>query len=147
MSKAFTSEETPDEPPLVRLPAPLEPGETRYVTPEGRRALEAEAARLREAGQGARADALSATLAQLTTASPEPSPAGRAVFGRWVTVEDEDGRRARYRLVGPDEADARRGLVNAASPLGRALLGKRAGDVAVVERPRGASELTVVAVE
>ena len=36
MSKAFTSEETPDEGPLVRPPPRLAPGEVRYVTPEGR---------------------------------------------------------------------------------------------------------------
>ena len=35
MSKAFTSEETPDEGPLVRPPPRLAPGEVRYVTPEG----------------------------------------------------------------------------------------------------------------
>ena len=50
MSKAFTSEETPDTGPLIR-PAPrLAPGEVRYVTPEGQAELREALARLRAAG-------------------------------------------------------------------------------------------------
>ena len=39
MSKAFTSEETPDLGPVVRPPPRLAPGEIRYVTPEGQASL------------------------------------------------------------------------------------------------------------
>ena len=161
MSKAFTSEETPDAPAPVRAPPRLAPGELRYVTPEGHAALRAELARLADAAAAARAEAtpeararaedlarrsalVEATLRTLTVLGPDAAPAGRAAFGTWVTVEDAAGARSTWRLVGPDEADARRGLVSVHAPVGRALLGREVGDVVVVERPGGAAELEIV---
>ncbi len=149
MSKAFTSEETPDEAPLLRAPPRLAPGEVRYVTPEGQAALRGalEAARAARTPEGgARAALLEATLATLTVQGPGAAPAGTAAFARWVTVEDEAGGRATWRLVGPDEADARRGLLSAHAPLGRALLGQVVGDEVEVVRPGGTTRLRVVAV-
>ncbi len=89
---------------------------------------------------------LSLKLDALTVVHPKPHPDGRAFFGAWVTVEHEDGEERTYRLVGPDEFDAGRGLISVDAPLGRALLGRREGDTAVVVRPVGAATLTVVAV-
>jgi len=89
---------------------------------------------------------LSERMDALTVVDPKPHPGGRAFFGAWVTVEHEDGEERTYRLVGPDEFDVPRGLVSVDSPLGRALLGKREGDVTVVHRPVGAVEITVVEV-
>jgi transcription elongation factor GreB len=89
---------------------------------------------------------LSERMDALTVVDPKPHPGGRAFFGAWVTVEHEDGAERTYRLVGPDEFDVPRGLVSVDSPLGRALLGKREGDVAIVQRPAGAAEITVVEV-
>jgi transcription elongation factor GreB len=89
---------------------------------------------------------LSERMDALTVVEPAAHPAGRAYFGAWVTVEDEDGEERTYRLVGPDEFDVGRGLVSVEAPLGRALLGKRAGDLARVARPAGELELTVIAV-
>jgi transcription elongation factor GreB len=150
VSKAFTSEETPDEAPLTRAAPRLAPGEVRYVTPEGQAALRhaLEAARAEPSPEGkVRASLLEATLAVLTVQGPEGAPAGEAAFARWVTVEDHhDGQRTTWRLVGPDEADARRGLLSAQAPLGRALLGCSAGDEVELDRPSGPRRLTVVAV-
>jgi transcription elongation factor GreB len=87
---------------------------------------------------------LSLRMDALTVIDPKPHPAGRAFFGAWVTVEDEVGEERTYRLVGPDEFDIAQGLISVDAPLGRALLGKREGDVAVVLRPAGAAEITVV---
>ena len=87
---------------------------------------------------------LSLRMDALTVIEPKPHPAGRAFFGAWVTVEADDGEERTYRLVGPDEFDVARGLISVDAPLGRALLGKREGDLAVVQRPAGAVELTVV---
>jgi len=61
-------------------------------------------------------------------------------------VEDAAGRRATWRLVGPDEVDPRRGLVSVHAPVARALLGLRTGDEAELPQPGGAREVTVVAV-
>jgi transcription elongation factor GreB len=83
---------------------------------------------------------------ELTVVDPKPDPGGRAFFGAWVTVEDEDGATRSYRLVGADEFDVPAGLISVDAPLGRALLGRRAGDSVVVRRPLGEVELTVVKV-
>ncbi len=163
MSKAFTSEETPDAAPLSRPPPRLAPGEVRYVTPEGRAALEAELARLR--AERASADALAAaerdarvadldrraalaeaTLAALTVLTADSAPEGTVAFATWVTVEDASGARQTWRIVGPDEADPRRGLVSVHSPVARALLGRAEGDTVEVDRPGGLAELAIVAV-
>lgn len=163
MSKAFTSEETPETALLARPPPTLAPGEVRYVTPEGQAALRAALAdveRRREAlaaapapeGEARRAELdrraafLQGTLAALTVLGPAAAPEGQVAFGSWVTVEDDAGERATWRLVGPDEADARRRQVSVDAPLARALLGKRAGDTALVRRPKGDVELTIVEV-
>jgi transcription elongation factor GreB len=46
---------------------------------------------------------LSEKMDALTVVDPKPHPAGRAFFGAWVTIEQEDGQRKTYRPVGPDE--------------------------------------------
>jgi len=145
MSKAFTSEETPDAPPLDR-PAPrLAPGEVRYVTPEGQAELRELVARLRAAADP-RAAQVEETLAVLTVLGPDAAPDGQVGFGCWVTVEHGDGTRDTWRLVGPDEADPRRGRVSAHSPVGRALIGATAGDVVEVARPGGRGEIKIVSI-
>ena len=71
---------------------------------------------------------------------------GKARLGARVLVEDEEGREHEYELVPSDEADPPSGRVSVESPLGRALLGRRAGEKIVVERPRGEIELSIAAV-
>jgi transcription elongation factor GreB len=87
---------------------------------------------------------LSERMDGLTVVDPKPHPGGRAFFGAWVTVEGEDGEERTYRLVGPDEFDLARGLLSVEAPLGRALLGRREGDVVPVQRPAGLADVTVV---
>jgi len=67
-------------------------------------------------------------------------------FGAHVEVEDENGARATYRIVGQDEIDLGKGHISWRSPLGRALLKRREGDTIVLRKPSGEVELTVVAV-
>jgi transcription elongation factor GreB len=85
-------------------------------------------------------------LEALTVVDPRADLRGKAAFGAWVTLEDEEGDELCYRLVGPDEWDADAGLISINSPIGRAILGKEEGDEVLVRRPRGDVELTVVAV-
>jgi transcription elongation factor GreB len=56
-------------------------------------------------------------------------------FGAIVELEDEQGTRATYRIVGEDEIDLDRGCVSWRSPLGRALLKRCEGDTVRVRRP------------
>jgi transcription elongation factor GreA len=78
----------------------------------------------------------------------EAAAGGDAVaFGSTVEVEDtESGRRLTYRLVSAHEASPSDGLLAFDSPVGAALRDKRAGEVAVVETPRGERRLKVVAI-
>lgn len=72
---------------------------------------------------------------------------GKVVFGATVELEDEDsGDRVTYQIVGEDEADIKKGLLNVSSPIARALIGKFEGDVAVVVAPGGEKSYEVVAV-
>jgi transcription elongation factor GreB len=89
---------------------------------------------------------LSERMDELTVVEPKPHPTGRAYFGAWVSVEDEEGEARVYRLVGPDETDAPAGWISVEAPLGRALLGRAEGDVVRVRRPAGALEVTVLEV-
>lgn len=160
MSKAFTSEENDAPEPLVRAAPRLSPGQTRWITRAGRerlaRRLEelmAERARLvgsqdeeergRAAGVEAQAQLLADTLAIVTVAPERPEDEGAVSIGATVVLSDEDGKRQEWELVGPDEADAKRGKLSIESPLGRAVMGAREGDVVELERPRGVVEVTV----
>ncbi len=82
----------------------------------------------------------------LKIVSDKPRDDGRVYFGCYVTVEDEDGKERRYRIVGPDEWDTERGEISMDSPMAKALLGKEEGDEVVVKRPRGDLVLTIVEV-
>lgn len=62
----------------------------------------------------------------------------KAIFGATVTVEDIDsGEKREFTLLGPDEAEPARGSISILSPVGKALLGKEAGDEVTIEIPRG----------
>ena len=66
--------------------------------------------------------------------------------GSTIEVEDDEGERTVYQLVGAVEADPSTGRISVESPVGRALVGKRPGDSVIVEVPAGTVELTVRAV-
>jgi transcription elongation factor GreA len=72
-----------------------------------------------------------------------PTAGAGADLGSVVTVEI-DGDEVTYTLVGTAEADPAAGRLSVASPVGRALLGARAGDEVAVQTPRGAVRYRVV---
>lgn len=72
---------------------------------------------------------------------------GRVVFGAVVHVTDADtGQEMRYQIVGEDEADFKKGLISVHSPIARALIGKREGEVVEVKAPGGVRELEIIQV-
>jgi transcription elongation factor GreB len=89
---------------------------------------------------------LAKRLDALTVVEPRQRSDGRVYFGAWVTLEDDDGAEVEYRLVGPDEADARSNHVSIDSPVGRALLGRAEGDEVTVARPKGVATFTISSV-
>ena len=72
---------------------------------------------------------------------------GRCLFGSYVELIDENDKKVNYRLVGQHEADIDKGLLSSASPIGRALIGKRAGDIINVKTPGGEREYEIISVK
>jgi transcription elongation factor GreA len=68
-------------------------------------------------------------------------------FGATVLLSDEDtDEEATYRLVGSHESDAGAGLLSVTSPLVRALIGKKLGDVVEVTTPRGSRSYEIITI-
>ena len=78
---------------------------------------------------------------------PAATSSRKVQIGSWVRFLDEQGQEQRVQLVGEDEADAGRGLINWGSPLGRALLGAGQGDEVMWRRPAGDQMIEVVVIE
>jgi transcription elongation factor GreB len=100
--------------------------------------------RLREIDR--RLNFLAKRLDTAVLVDPREQRGDKVFFGATVEVEDEGGARNTYVIVGEDETDSARGHISWRSPVGRALLGKKAGEVVLVRRPAGETELEVVAV-
>ena len=70
---------------------------------------------------------------------------GRVVFAATVELEEiEGGKTVIYQIVGDDEADLKQGKISLGSPVARALIGKFAGDVAIVQTPGGKREYEIL---
>jgi transcription elongation factor GreB len=67
-------------------------------------------------------------------------------FGATVDVEDENGKKSSYLILGPDEASPANGSISFQSPLGRALMKRKVGDVVSVVRPAGEIEIEIKAI-
>ncbi len=93
-----------------------------------------------------RLEFLTKRLEELEVVMPQDRGDGRAYFGAWVRLEDEDGQEIEYQIVGPDEFDVEAGRISMDSPVGRALLGKSSGDEVVVRRPKGDAVFEVLEV-
>jgi transcription elongation factor GreB len=140
VSKAFTKEDADiPEPPMRKrgVPVPV----PNIVTPAGLAAIRAEHDELgRTGGDPDRIRELADHLATAQTVEPDREVVN---VGARVTVEDEDGKRTTYAIVGAIEADAKRGMVSWQSPIAQALWGARVGDS--VTLPRGEGEIVAIA--
>ena len=153
MSRAFVKED--DDGGIEPLPdRPISP-HPNVVTPQGLAAIERQLAELAErhaaALQAEDRAALAAiardlrywnarrATAQVVKAADAPS---EVAFGATVTIERDDGRRQTWRIVGEGEADPAHGTLSYVSPVARALMGKRIGDVVRA----GNSDAEVVAI-
>ncbi|RZT98032.1 transcription elongation factor GreA [Rivibacter subsaxonicus] len=80
-------------------------------------------------------------------ASLADNAGGRVVFGATVDLEEEEsGKALTYQIVGEDEADLKLSLISIGSPIARALIGKRVGDVAEVQAPGGVRSYEITGV-
>ncbi|MCO6426964.1 transcription elongation factor GreA [Nitrosomonas communis] len=73
---------------------------------------------------------------------------GACVFGATIDLRDMNSDAiVTYQIVGDDEADIKEGKISISSPISRALIGKYAGDIAVVEAPGGIREYEILDVK
>ena len=79
---------------------------------------------------------LSKRIPALQVAEGTPRDREQVFFGATVELEDVDsGETLHYRIVGPDETDAKQGWISIDSPIARAVLKKRVDDEFVAELP------------
>ncbi len=78
---------------------------------------------------------------------PTTLSSDRIIFGATVTLLDDDEKPVRYQIVGPYEADAKVGRISYASPLGKALIGRRVEDEIEVTVPAGDRSYLVQKIE
>ena len=68
---------------------------------------------------------------------PKQIKSETVVFGATVDIEDEDGNKKTYQIVGEDEIETTKNKISWKSPMAKALLGKREGDEVEIHRPAG----------
>ena len=94
-----------------------------------------------------RARYLSKRIPQLKVVENLPADMNTVYFGAHIEVENlNTGQTTTYRIVGPDETDARQGWISVDSPLARAVMKKRVDDDFYCELPVGPAHFVLHAV-
>ena len=94
-----------------------------------------------------RIQTIEATIRKAKVIEESASTMGVINIGSYVTVRDmEFDETEEYRIVGTSEADPMQNKISNESPLGKALLGKREGQVVDVEAPAGVLQYEVIRV-
>ena len=103
------------------------------------------AAKERQTFVQARMGMLRQRMAEISLMNLDRLPTDRAAFGSTVRLK-EDGADTvvTYQLVMPEDADATKGLISTSSPIGRAIVGKQAGDEISVPTPTGVRRFELV---
>jgi transcription elongation factor GreB len=164
MSRAFVKE-SDDDHAAGELPERPLPPHANYVTPRGldllqmrvrelseqhervkREAEEDSAARqkLREIDRDLRY--FRSQLDRAVVVDTDQQPRDQIHFGACATIEDEEGARHEFSIVGDDEADVNAGKISWASPLAHAMIGAKVGDTVVWRRPAGEAEVYIVGI-
>jgi transcription elongation factor GreA len=72
----------------------------------------------------------------------------KVVFGTTVTLADaQSGETKTFTLVGQEEADLKKGKISVQSPVGKALIGHRVGDVVTIKTPGKTVEYEIQEIE
>lgn len=90
---------------------------------------------------------LEALLGRANIITREASADGSIAVGSTVVIQEKGREPSRYFLVGAAEADPRNGKISNESPIGRALLGHKAGETVEAETPAGKLVFQIVSVE
>lgn len=105
---------------------------------------EYDAAKEKQALVEGRIQDIQGKLAGAEIVDPSTIESDTVVFGASVKMLDEEDNEVTYQIVGVDEADVKKGMISILSPIARALIGKKVGDVAVVASPKGEKEYEVL---
>ena len=164
MSRAFTKEPEGDQ-AADELPCRQQSPHPNYATPAGLNLLRARVAEIRaehdrlkhavgDPGTAGRLRAVERDLRYLLdrvetaiVVDPATQPRDKALFGARVTTVDKNGVKRTFTIVGEDEAKAGAGKVSWVSPLAKAIIGHRVGDVVLWTRPAGELDLEITAIE
>jgi len=93
----------------------------------------------------ARLGQLKSRMADLSMINMSNIPRDKAGLGSTLLVFDSTkGEEIEYKLVTSEESDVTKGLISTTSPIGRALLGRKVGDISEVVTPNGKRELEVL---
>ncbi|MEQ1723579.1 MAG: transcription elongation factor GreA [Pseudobdellovibrio sp.] len=84
-------------------------------------------------------------LSGVEAIDPATIKSDRIVFGATVEIHDtESEEKSTYQIVGMDEADVKKGMISIVSPLARAMIGKKVGELATVQSPKGDKEYEII---
>ena len=85
-------------------------------------------------------------LPQLNVVDQKPADLERVFFGAEVSLEDEEGVKVEYRIVGPDEFDHAEHYISVDSPLAKSLLKRELGEEVEVFAPSGTMTYFITAI-
>ena len=105
---------------------------------------EYKAAKERQEFLQARIAMLRKRVAEIALMNVDRIPKGKAGLGSTVHLVESTGETLVYQLVMPEDADAERGWISTASPIGRAIVGKEPGDEIHVKVPSGERRFELV---
>src|SRR5215813_6253873 len=102
-------------------------------------------AKQRQEFVNARLGQLKKRMAELALVNLANIPKDRVAFGSRVRVFDNAKEaEIEYKLVTSEESDVSKGLISTTSPIGKALMGKKVGDSAIVVTPTGRREMEIL---
>ncbi len=102
------------------------------------------AARERQTYVQARLAMLKRRMHEIALMNLDRIPHGKAGFGSTVRLRESTGEEVVYQLVMPEDAEADKGLISTASPIGKAILNKEEGDEFVVTTPVGQRRFEII---
>jgi len=87
-------------------------------------------------------------LARAEVIDPSKLSGDKVVFGATIKVYDVDeDKEYTYQIVGPPEADSKKGLISVFSPLARSLIGRKVDEEVTVQTPSAQRFLEVVSID
>ena len=120
----------------LKLELPLEIKRARELG-DLRENAEYHAAKERQTYVQARIAMLQKRVSDIQLINLDKIPHGKAAFGSTVHLREDTGSDVVFQLVMPEDADVDKGMISTSSPIGRAIVGKQAGDEVLVVTPNG----------